>query len=80
MSDHSEPKQFTAEDFEDAIAAATDAAKSGEAYRYDAIAFAALRIAANVMRQGVIEAAMEFSPEPEDTEVAAAIRKALTDG
>jgi len=52
------PPHFTAEDYEVAISLAGRAAIDGHPYFYDGIAFAALRIAANVMRRGAIGTAL----------------------
>lgn len=74
---------WTAQDFEAAIAAATEAGKAGSPY-YDQIAFDALRIAAAVMKPGVlgdvIMKQLGASAKPRWVEETVnAVRKALTE-
>lgn len=71
---------WTAQDFENAIKAAQESGQSGSPHLYDAIAFAALRIASLVMKPGVLEAIVgeqfgRLAPPAK----AWAIRKALTE-
>ena len=72
-------------DFEDAILAGRAKAGLATPQTYDAIAYAALRIAAAVMRPGAIEKALgehlDYPPhEAGVIDGAHLIRKALTDG
>lgn len=64
MSDQPQPERrppWTAQDFRDAIDTARAAAIEGHPYYYDAIAFAALRMAAAVETPGLIEKAITDS-------------------
>ncbi len=72
---------YTLWDFDMVRASLMEADEAGEGVPADARVFAALRIAANVMRPGVIEAAvtqrLDDESSPTDDDLSAAIRAAL---